>query len=196
LSQNGERLVHRQMKAAPAPFLKAMAPDRDGLVVAVEGLFTWDGLAALGAQEESPFVLGHARARKAMHGGTAKHATIDSPKMATRRRGGRLPKADVYPAARPATRDGLRRRTHRRRQRAALWAPVQHPKSPDTVPAIGTNIAYQATREGVAARFDDPAVHKTREVDLELIPSEAQRRSALARLLLQPATPHEAYPLS
>jgi hypothetical protein len=32
----GEILVHRNMKAAPEPFLKAVAPYRDGLVVAVE----------------------------------------------------------------------------------------------------------------------------------------------------------------
>jgi predicted NBD/HSP70 family sugar kinase len=32
----GEILVHRTMKAAPEPFLKAVAPYRDGLVVAVE----------------------------------------------------------------------------------------------------------------------------------------------------------------
>jgi hypothetical protein len=41
LRHGGEILVHRHMQAAPAPFLTAMAPYRDGLVVAVEGLFTW-----------------------------------------------------------------------------------------------------------------------------------------------------------
>jgi hypothetical protein len=48
------------MKAAPAPFLKAVAPYRDGLVVAVECLFTWYGLADRCAHEGLPFVLGHA----------------------------------------------------------------------------------------------------------------------------------------
>src|SRR5262245_16653564 len=42
LSQEGDMLLHRHMPAAPAPFLKAIAPDREGLVVAVECLFTWD----------------------------------------------------------------------------------------------------------------------------------------------------------
>jgi len=41
LSHDGELLLHRQMKAAPEAFLKAIAPYRDGLVVAVECLFTW-----------------------------------------------------------------------------------------------------------------------------------------------------------
>src|ERR687891_157626 len=42
LSQAGAILLHRNLKAAPEPFRKAVAPYRDGLVVAVEGLFTWD----------------------------------------------------------------------------------------------------------------------------------------------------------
>jgi hypothetical protein len=42
LSHEGDMLLHRPMKAAPEPCLKAMAPSREGLVVAVDGLFTWD----------------------------------------------------------------------------------------------------------------------------------------------------------
>jgi hypothetical protein len=68
VSQEGERLVHRPMQAAPAPFLKAIAPYRNGLVVAVACLFTWYGLADLCAQEGMPFVLGHALSMKAIHG--------------------------------------------------------------------------------------------------------------------------------
>ena len=60
LSQDGEILLHRTMKAAPEPFLKAVAPSRDGLVVAVECIFTWDWLADLCADAGMPFVLGHA----------------------------------------------------------------------------------------------------------------------------------------
>lgn len=41
VSRDGELLVHRNMTAAPEPFLKAIAPDRDGLVVAVECTFPW-----------------------------------------------------------------------------------------------------------------------------------------------------------
>jgi hypothetical protein len=42
LNQDGEILLHRHMKAAPEPFLKAMAPSREDLVGCVEGRFTWD----------------------------------------------------------------------------------------------------------------------------------------------------------
>ena len=36
LNRDGEVLLHRHMKAAPEPFLKAMAPYREDLVVCVE----------------------------------------------------------------------------------------------------------------------------------------------------------------
>src|SRR6266511_4555144 len=54
---------------------------------------TW--LADLCAREGIPFVLGHALSMKAIHGGKAKHAKIDAPKMAVLLRGGMLPQADV-----------------------------------------------------------------------------------------------------
>ena len=125
VNHDGEILVHRHMKAAPEPFLKAVAPYRDGLVVAVECLFTWYWLADLCAQEGIPFVLGHALYMKAIHGGKAKHDTIDSQKIAALLRGGMLPQAYVYPAEMRATRDLLRRRTHLMRQRSELLAHVQ-----------------------------------------------------------------------
>ena len=71
LSQDGEMLVHRNMNAAPEPFLKAMAPFRDGLVGALECIFTWYWLADLCAQEDIPLVLGQALYMRAIHGGKA-----------------------------------------------------------------------------------------------------------------------------
>src|SRR5215510_16069315 len=57
LSHDGEFLLHRNMKAAPEAFLKAVAPYREGLVVAVECVFTWYWLADLCAQEGIAFGL-------------------------------------------------------------------------------------------------------------------------------------------
>ena len=93
LHQDGAILLPRNMQAAPEPFLKAVAPYRDGLGVAVECLFTWDWLADLWAAAGMPFVLGHALSLQAMHGGQAKHDTIDAPKIAALLRGGLLPQA-------------------------------------------------------------------------------------------------------
>ena len=76
LSHDGEILLHRNMKAAPEAFLKAIAPYRDGLVVAVECIFTWYWLADLCAQQGIPFVLGHVLYMKAIHGGKAMTRSI------------------------------------------------------------------------------------------------------------------------
>ena len=82
LDQGGEVLVHRNMKTDPEAFLKAIAPYRQGIVVAVECMFTWYWLADLCADEGIPFVLGHALYMKAIHGGKAKNDKIDSQKIA------------------------------------------------------------------------------------------------------------------
>jgi transposase len=141
LSHDGEIVLHRNMKAAPEAFLKAVAPYREGLVVAVECIFTWYWLADLCADQGIPFVLGHARYVSAIHGGKAKHDTIDSHKMAALLRGGMLPTASVYPARMRAIRDLLRRRTHLMRKRSELLAHVQNTTSQDHLPAIGEKMA-------------------------------------------------------
>jgi transposase len=195
LSQEGEILLHRNMKAAPEPFLKAIAPYRDGLVVAVECIFTWYWLADLCADEGIPFVLGHALSMKAIPGGKAKHDKIDSYKIATLRRGGMRPQAYVYPAQMRATRDLLRRRTHLMRKRSALLSHVQHTNSQYNLSEIGKKIAYKANRVGIAERFDDPAVQKTIEVDLALITYDDELLQDLELSLLKTAKPHDAHTL-
>jgi hypothetical protein len=127
------------------------------------------GLADLWADEGIPFVLGQALSMKASHGGKATHAQSDSHTIATWLRGGMLPQASVDPAAMRATRDLLRRRTHRMRTRAERLAPVQQTHSPDNLPEIGQKLAYTANRDGVAERVAEAAVQKTIAVDLALI---------------------------
>ena len=93
LSQDGEVGLHRHMQASPDALLKAIAPYRDAMVVAVACLLTWYGLADLGAQAGLPFVLGHALSLQAIHGGQTKNDTIDSQNLAVLLRGGMRPPA-------------------------------------------------------------------------------------------------------
>jgi hypothetical protein len=93
LRQGGEVMVHQNFTAHPETFLQVIAPYRDTVVVAVECLFTWYGLADLGAREGIPVGLGHALYRKAIPGGKAKNARLEAPKVAGLLRGGRLPQA-------------------------------------------------------------------------------------------------------
>jgi transposase len=195
LRQDGEILLHRNMKAAPEPFLKAVAPYRDGLVVAVECIFTWYWLADLCAEEGIPFVLGHALYMKAIHGGKAKNDKIDSQKIAALLRGGMLPQAYVYPAEMRATRDLLRRRTHLMRKRAELLSHVQNTNSQYNLPEIGKKIAYKANRDGVAERFEEAAVQKTIEVDLGLITYYDELLKDLELYILKTAKHHDAHTL-
>jgi hypothetical protein len=191
----GDILGQRHLTAAPAPFLNAVAPSRDGRVVAGAGLFTGYWLAELCAPEGSPCGLGHALYRTAMPGGKATNATRDAPQMAALLRGGLLPQASVSPAERRATRALWRRRTHRMRQRAARLAHVPKTPSPYHLPAIGQKIADQTTREGMAERVAAPAVHTRGAVDLALSTSDDHRRGPRALSMVQAATHPDANPL-
>jgi transposase len=195
VNRDGEILMHRNMKAAPEPFLKAIAPYREDLVVAVECIFTWYWIADLCAQEGIAFVLGHALYMKAIHGGKAKNDKIDSQKIAVLLRGGMLPQAYVYPAKMRATRDLLRRRMHLMRKRAELLAHVQNTNSQYNLPEIGKKIAYKANRDGVAERFADPAVQKNIEVDLALITYYDQLLTDLELSIVKTAKQHDTHTL-
>jgi len=84
--------VHRNVPSTPAAFLEIVAPYRTELVVAAECMFTWYWLADVCAAEGITFVLGHALAMKAIHGGKAKSDKIDSHKIAVLLRGGSIRK--------------------------------------------------------------------------------------------------------
>ena len=196
VNHDGDIVLHKHMKAAPEPFLKAMAPYRAGLVVAVEGLFPWYRLAELCAHEGIACVLGHALSMKALHGGQAKNDKIASPTMAVLLRGGMLPQAYVSPAERRAARDLLRRRTHLMRQRAALLAHIQNTHRQYNLPEIGKQIAYNAHRDGGAARCADPAVPKNIEVDLALMTYYDELLRDLELAIVHTAKQHEAHTLS
>ena len=196
LRQDGEMLLHRNMKTSPAMFLTAIAPYREDLVGAVECIFTWYGLADLCAQAQISFVLGHALSMKAIHGGQAKNDTIDAQKIAMLLRGGMRPQASVYPAEMRATRDLLRRRLHLTRKRAELLAHLQHTNRQYNLPEMGKQIADKATRDGIAERFPDPAVPKSVAVDLALIDFYDQVRRDVELTIVQTAKQHAAQPLS
>jgi len=180
------------MPAGPASLLNAVAPSRAALVVCVACLFPWDWLAALGARDGIPFVLGHALSLQARHGGKAKTDHMDAQHMAVLLRGGRRPQAYVSPAALRATRDLRRRRSPLRRHRAALVTPVQHTQSPYHWPTIGHNIASKANRTGGAERCAAPAGHTSVAVDRAPLDSEDALRRALAWAMVTTAQQHDA----
>jgi len=169
LDAAGQVLVHRNLPSTPDAFLQVVAPYRDNLVVAAECMFTWYWLADVCAAEGITFILGHALAMKAIHGGKAKNDKIDSHKIAGLLRGGLLPQAYVYPAAMRSTRDLLRRRLHLVRKRGQLLTHIQNTRAQYNLPAFEKRLAYPGNRDGVVERFSDPSVRKSIEVDVVLI---------------------------
>src|SRR2546425_4420442 len=169
LDSAGQVLVHRNVPSTPEGFLEIVAPYRDDLVVAAECMSPWSWLADLCAAEGIAFVLGHALAMKAIHGGKAKNDKIDSHKIAVLLRGGMLPQAYVYPAAMRSTRDLIRRRLHLVRKRGQLLAHIQNTRAQYNLPVFGRKLAYRANRDGVVEHFPDPSVQKSIAVDLALI---------------------------
>ena len=156
LDATGQVLVHRNVPSTPEALLEVVAPYRDDLVVAAECMFTWYWLADVCAAEGIPFVLGHALAMKAIHGGKAKNDKIDSHKIAVLLRGGMLPQAYVYPAAMRSTRDLIRRRLHLVRKRGQLLAHIQNTRAQYNLPAFGRKLAYKANRDGGGGAFRRP----------------------------------------
>jgi transposase len=169
LDREGRILLHQNVKSRPEPFLAAVAPYREDLVVAVECMFTWYWLADLCRREKVAFVLGHALYMKAIHGGKSKNDKVDAFKIASLLRGGNLPEAYVYPPEMRATRDLLRRRLHLVRRRANLLAHIQNTHHQYNLPEPAAKVAYKANREGVAEAFEEADARKSLEVDFALI---------------------------
>jgi transposase len=188
----GQVRVHRNVPSTPEAFLETVAPYRDDLVVAAECMFTWYWLADVCGAEGIAFVLGHALAMKAIHGGKAKNDKIDSHKIAVLLRGGMLPQAYVYPAAMRATRDLLRRRLHLVRKRGQLLAHIQNTRAQYNLPAFEKRLAYPGNRDGVVEHFPDPSVRKSIEVDVALIDHYDALVTDLELTIIREAKRHDA----
>jgi transposase len=85
--------------------------------IIAECMFAWYWVADLCAQENLPFVLGHALYMNAIHGGKAKNDRIDAGKTARLLRGGTFRLAYVFPKGMREARGLLRRRTYLVRRR-------------------------------------------------------------------------------
>ena len=155
-------------------------------------MFTWYWLADVCAAEGIAFVLGHALAMKAIHGGKAKNDKIDSHKIAVLLRGGLLPQAYVYPAVMRATRDLMRRRLHLVRKRGQLLAHIQNTRAQYNLPAFARRLAYPANRDGVSEQFPDPSVRKSIEVDLALLDQYDALIGDLELTIVREAKRHDA----
>ncbi len=191
LDQEGNTLIHKNIKTDPNRFLKIIAPYRNDIVISVECMFAWYWVADLCVKESIPFILGHALYMKAIHGGKAKNDRIDSKKIAALLRGGMIPMAYVYPREMRSTRDVMRRRNHLMRKRAELLAHIQNTNTQYNLPEFGKILARKRNREGVAEHFDDPSARKSMQVNLALIDFYDQLLNDLELFITQNAKKHD-----
>jgi hypothetical protein len=103
LDDTGTTRLEQNIPASPGAFLDAVGPYRDGLVVGCECMFAWYWPADLCDRESIPFVLGHALAIKAIHGGKTKNDRLDAATIAGLLKGGFFPMAHVYPRGKRET---------------------------------------------------------------------------------------------
>ncbi len=191
LDSAGEIVLHRNINTEREIFLAVIEPFREDVVVAVECMFTWYWIADLCAKEALPFVLGHALYMKAIHGGKAKNDKIDSHKIAVLLKGGMIPQAYTYPQKMRATRDLLRRRNHLMRKRAELYAHIQNTRSQYNLADYFGRIAKPQNREGIAERFEDPAVQNMIATDFAVITAYDPIIAKMERDIISMANHHD-----
>jgi transposase len=169
LDRDGHARFSRNLPAAPEPFLRAVAPFRDGLLVACECAHPWYWLADTCRDHHIAFVLGHAWAMKAVHGAKTKCDPQDAEAIARLLKSGNSPPAYAYPKERRGLRDLLRARLRLVRQRAELYGHVHTARRQANLPPVSSDVEYKSKRAAITADIADPFVRRRAETDLALL---------------------------
>src|SRR5262245_12137144 len=169
LDPAGRERFAGNLPAAPAPFLKAVAPFREGLVVGCECMHCWYWLADTCRDQAIAFALGHAWAMEAVHGSKTKCDRHDAEASARLPRGGNFPLAYAYPKEKRGLRDLPRARLRLVRQRAELYGHVHTARRQANLPPVSNDVQYRGKRGGSAQDIADPFVRRRVEVDLGLL---------------------------
>jgi transposase len=192
LDTDGQTRYGRNLPAQPEPFLRAVAPFRDGLLVACACVHPWYGLADTCRDHQIAFVLGHAGAMRAIHGSKTKGDRQDALAIARLLRGGNFPPAYAYPRERRGLRDLLRARLRLVRQRAELYGHVHTARRQANLPPVSNDVKYKSKRAAITADIADPFVRRRVETDLALLePLDAAIRRLEAEI---EAAAREHYP--
>jgi transposase len=169
LDRDGQERFARNLPAAPAPFLQAVQPFREGLVVGCECMHCWYWLADTCRDHQIAFVLGHAWAMKAVHGCKTKCDRKDAQAIARLLKGGNFPLAYAYPSERRGLRDLLRARLRLVRQRAVLYGHVHTARRQANLPPASSDVRYKSKRAAITADIADPFVRRRVETHLTLL---------------------------
>lgn len=190
INEQGEKVEHKKINAAPEELLDLIAPYQDQIVVGAECMHCWYWVSDLCLKYGFEFVLGHALYMKAIHGGKTKNGRIDSYKIAMLLRGGNFPIAYTYPQKMRATRDLLRRRTRIVRHGADLKAHVTNTFSQYNLPAHNLNLRYPNARQELRGAFSDPAIQRNIDIDLNIVDFYTKELSQVEWFIEQHAKQH------
>src|SRR5262245_13048304 len=169
LDRRGAIVFAKNLPASPDAFLAAVAPFRDGLLVACECMHCWYWLADTCRDHHIAFALGHAWAMKAVHGHKTKCDRKDAEAIARLLKGGNFPPAYAYPKERRGLRDLLRARLRLVRQRAQLYGHVHTARRQANLPPVSSDVKYKGKRDGCTAGIADPFVRRRVETHLALL---------------------------
>jgi|SRR5579885_1143600 len=169
LDRDGLIRFGRNLPAQPEPFLRAVNPFRDGLLVACECVPPWYWLADTCRDHAIAFVPGHASAMKAVHGSKTKGDRQDAEAIARLLKGGNFPPAYAYPKERRGLRDLLRPRLRLVRQRAELYGHVHTARRQANLPPASGDVKYKSKRAAITQDIADPFVRRRVETDLALL---------------------------
>jgi len=169
LDAGGQVRFARNLPAQPEPFLRAVQPFRDGLLVACECMHCWYWLADTCRDQGIAFALGHAYSMKAVHGCKTKCDRTDAEAIARLLKGGNFPPAYAYPRERRGLRDLLRARSRLVRQRAELYGHVHTARRQANLPPVSDDVKYKSKRGSITADIADPFVRRRVETDLALL---------------------------
>ena len=190
LDAEGNKRLHRNVRAKPADFLQAIQAFREDLVVGAECMYTWYWLADVCQDENINFILGHALYMKAIHGGKRKDDTLDSEKIARLMRGGTFPMSYVYPREMRATRDLVRRRMFLVRRRSELLAHVQLLNQQYNHDPFEKTLKYAGNRD-VLDRFEENSAKLNVQADLDMVGHYDRLIKQLEANLLRQAKLHD-----
>lgn len=193
INEEGNTLVHRNIRNDSSYFLKVLEPYREDVVVAVECMFSWYWLADLCRDNNIKFILGHALYMKAIHGGKAKNDKIDSKKIALLAKGGMFPTSYLYPKEKRSARDLMRRRTSLVRMRATLVGQIQMSRIQYNLAAFDTEVRGKKGKveEGIINHFPDKYVQKSVAANAEVINQLDSTIKKLELSILQAARVHD-----
>jgi transposase len=169
VDSDGRVCFARNLPANPDAFLHAVAPFRDGLLVACECVHCWYWFADTCRQHQIAFVLGHAYSMRAVHGYKTKCDRKDAEAIARLLKGGNFPPAYAYPKERRGLRDLPRARLRLVRQRAHLYGHVHTARRQANLPPVSSDVKYKSKRAGCTADIADLFVRRRVETHLALL---------------------------